>query len=212
MSSIFTISADHAVDRDRQRHPDHRQGGGLDGQGLVGDVGQGDGHDLARQDQVGADRAAHLLGLQLGAAQGQVLDLLAGHLVVREGLDDLLGGLEGQIGPAAHQDRRHRPGREGAEDQRAGQQEQQLVAERADRDLPDDRQLAIGREPHGVAGGDGGVVDHHPHGLGARLAGGGAHVVQRGGRQLGDAGDVVEKGGEAGGHGGFSAAWIRLRE
>jgi hypothetical protein len=112
-----------------------------------------------------------------------------------------------RVGAAAHQDRRHRPRREGAEDQRAGQQEQQLVAERAERDLPDDRQFAIGREAHGVAGGDGGVVDHHAHGLGARLAGGGAHVVQRGGRQLGDAGDVVEKGGEAGGHG-----WILCGE
>ena len=56
----------HAIDAHRDHQAHQRQGGGLDRQRPVGDVGQGDGHDLAGQDQVGADRPADLLFFKLG--------------------------------------------------------------------------------------------------------------------------------------------------
>jgi hypothetical protein len=84
-----------------------------------------------------------------------------------------------------------------------------LLRKRAHGDLPDDRQFAVGREAHGVAGRHRRVVDHHAHGLGPRLAGGRSDVVQRSGGELGDGRDVIEQRGETGGHE-KSWRWLKL--
>jgi hypothetical protein len=178
----------------------------------LGHGGERDGHDLGREDEVGADRAGHLLLFEILGAERQVGRGLLAFRSVGDRLDHLLGRLETEVGTAQHQQRRHRPGREGAEQQGARQQDQELVAQGAHRDLPDDRQLAVRGEADGVAGRDGGVVDHHAGGLGARLAGRAGDVVQRGRRQLGDAGDVVEQCGETRGHGVPSALVARARD
>ncbi len=54
-------------------------------------------------------------------------------------LEHLLGALVAEIGAADHQQRRDRPGREEAEDQRRRQQVEELVLERPEGDLADDR-------------------------------------------------------------------------
>jgi hypothetical protein len=108
-------------------------------------------------------------------------------------LPDLLSSLERQIGAAQHQQRRDRPRREHTERQGRRQQEKQLVAQRPDRDLGDDRQLAIGREADHVARRHRGIVDHHPGRLGTGLGGVSHHVVDRRRRDLGQGDNVVEQ-------------------
>ena len=96
---------------------------------------------------------------------------------------------------------RQQPGQELAEQQGRREDDEQLVAQRPQRDPLDDRQLAVGREALDVARGDGGVVDDHAGRLGARAAGGGGHVVHRRSRQLRHGHDVVEQGDQSAGHG-----------
>ena len=105
----------------------------------------------------------------------------------------LLGALVAEVGGAEHQDRRQQPRQELTEQQRGGQDEQQLVAQRADRDPLDHRQFAVGGDAVHVLRRHRGVVDDDAGGLGGRAAGGGADVVDRRGRQPGQRRDVVEK-------------------
>ena len=121
-------------------------------------------------------------------------------MVAAELFPQLLGAFIGEIGAADHQQPGDRPRREGREEERGGEQDQQLVADAAERDLADDRQLAVGAEADDIIGGDGGIVDDDPRGLGAGLDGGGADVVERRRRELGERRDVVEQGDESGGH------------
>ena len=103
-----------------------------------------------------------------------------------------------RIGVSSH-------GRNWLSSRAAGRMTSSLLRSEPDRDAPDDRQLAVGGEPLHVARRDGGVVDHHAGGLGARPARGGADVVDRGGRELGQRGDVVEQGDESTSHWAFSS-------
>ena len=115
-------------------------------------------------------------------------------------LPQLLGALEAEVDAADHQDRGEQPRQQLAEQQRGGQDEQELVAQRADRDPLDHRQLALGLEALDVARRDRGVVDDHAGGLHARPARAGGDVVDRGRGHAGDRRDVVEQRGETGAH------------
>jgi hypothetical protein len=165
---------------------------------------KGNRHDLGGQDEIGANGAPDLLlldhrmidGTGLGGVQGVIAAMVA-----RKSMRDFLGAFEAEIGAADHQDRSDRPGQEGGEEKRRGQQEEQLVLEAAAGDAPDDRQLALRFEPGDIAGGDGRIVDDDARCLAARLAGGGTDIVEAGGRQFGEAGDVVEQGYKSGWHG-----------
>ncbi len=200
---------DHAVDQQRDadghHHQDHRAGE----EGLVGDLVEGDDHDLGRQDEVGADRALDHL----------VLRGLRGHRVVvggrspvrctarpvaavgavgapaasAQGAPDLVRALVAEVGRAEHEDRGDRPRQELAEQQRRREDHQQLVAQGARGDAPDDRHLAVGGDAVDVLRGDGRVVDHHAGGLDARATRGRADVVDRRRGQPGQRGDVVEE-------------------
>src|SRR5690606_33399134 len=64
--------ADDAIDADGDRQGHGGEGGGLHRQRQVGDLGQGDGHDLAREDEIRADGAADLLLLQVGRTERQL--------------------------------------------------------------------------------------------------------------------------------------------
>ena len=183
--------ADRAIDDDGHGDADHGKHGGLGQDRLRRHIGQGDGHDLGRQDQVGAHGARHRRLLQRRRIARDWRGILMPAMPYR--LQQLFGSLETQIGPAAHQDRRDGPGREGAEHQGHRQDEDQLVAKRPQRDLADDRQFAAGRQAHDIARRDRRIVHHHASGLGRGLAGRRAHVIQRRGRQLCNAGDVVQQ-------------------
>ena len=125
---------------------------------------QRDCHDLGRQDQIGPDRAGDLLVFErLRIDRG--LAGVAMRVMPGDQFLELLGAFEAQVQPARHQQRRDRPGCRPAEQQRARQQVQQLVSERSEGDLADDRQLAIGGKAGDVARGDGGIVDDDTHGL-----------------------------------------------
>ena len=87
-----------------------------------------------------------------------------------------------------------------AEEQRRGEDEQQLVAQRPDRDLADDRDLAVGGDAVDVLRCDGGVVDDDAGGLDARPAGGRTDVVHRRRGETGERRDVVEEAEEARAH------------
>src|SRR5262245_25042829 len=113
--------------------------------------------------------------------------------VLAEAAPYLLGALVAEIRRADHQDRRQQPRRELTEQQSGGQDEQQLVAQRSDRDPLDDRQLALGGDAVHVLRRHRGVVDDDSGGLGGRASGGGADVVDRCGREPSQSGDVVEK-------------------
>ena len=187
---------DRTVDRHGDQQSDHGQGRRLGRQRTFGQVGQGDGGDLGRKDQVGADgRPHHLLFLFFGR-QGQFVRRDLAMVMARQLFPDLLGRLETEIGTAHHEQRRQGPGRKGADQQGPGQENQEFVLQRPDGDLADDGQLTLGREAHRIAGRHRSVVDHDPGGLDAGAAGGGGHVIDRGGRHFGDRGDVVEKGGK----------------
>src|SRR6185503_17364651 len=116
-------------------------------------------------------------------------------------LDDLLGRLEGEIGAADHQQRRDQERGEGGQQQRCRKQDQQLVAERPDRDLADNRKLALGGEADDVAWRDGSVVDHDACRLGGRFSRGTGDVIERRCGELGDGRDIVEQGDQSGRHG-----------
>ena len=116
------------------------------------------------------------------------------------GLPELLGALVAEVGAADHQQRGQQPRQQLAQCQRGRKDEQQLVAQRAGRDPPDHRQLALGLEALHVARGHGRVVDDHARGLRARAAGAGGDVVDRGGGRARERRDVVEQRGEARAH------------
>ena len=188
--------ADGSVHHSGDPDGDHDEHGGARPQRLRVDRVHGDDHDLRGEDQIRAHRARDdpVLGLRASGG-GRCLLGPSAHQ-----LPDLLGALEAQVQAAEHEDRRQRPGRENAQQQQDGQDEDQLVAQRALGDPPDDRQLARGLEPLHVLRRDRGVVDHHPHRLGTRLRGRGRHVVGAGRGQAGEGRHVIEQCGESTGH------------
>ena len=97
----------------------------------------------------------------------------------------LLGALVAEVRRADHQDRRQQPRQELTEQQRGGQDEQQLVAQGSNRDPLDDRQLALGGNAVHVLRRHCGVVDDDSSRLGGRAPSGGADVVDRCGREPG---------------------------
>ncbi len=105
----------------------------------------------------------------------------------------LLVTLEGEIETAQHQKRRDGLGEEGAEQERCREQEQELVAERADRNAPVDRQLALRGEAGDVARGHCRIVDDDTGRLGARLHRLSRRVVQRSRGELGQGDHVVQQ-------------------
>ena len=156
------------------------------------DGAERNGHDLARQDEVGADRARHFLVFKFGRVKG-FQRFLGDIMAALHGLQQLFRRFIAQECAAQHEERGQQPGRDRADQQRSGQQEEQLVAQRSLGDFPDDRQFAVGGEAHDIARGDGGIVDDHARGLGARLARGGGDIVQRGRGQLNNARHIIEQ-------------------
>ncbi len=67
------------------------------------EAGQRDGHDLRRQDEVGADRSLDLERLEVGRVGHGVDQLVFVMVIVEQDFGDLLGRLEGQVGTADHQ-------------------------------------------------------------------------------------------------------------
>ena len=80
---------------------------------------------------------------RIGHGVGQLLLVI---VVVEQDFGDLLGRFEGEVGAADHQQRHDQERREGGQEERRGKQEQQFVLQRAERDLADDRKLALRRE------------------------------------------------------------------
>jgi len=118
----------------------------------------------------------------------------------QEAVGQFIEAFVAQVGPAQHQQRRHYPRQEVTQQQSRRQNDQHLVDERAARNAGNDGQFTVRRETSHVARRDCRVVDHYTGGLGPRLAGGGADVVERSGCHLGNGGDVVQQGRKARGH------------
>ena len=144
-SSIFTMSADDAVDQDGDREGDDDEDDRPAEERLVGDLVERDHHDLGRQDEVGADRAP--VTIVFSRPRPRSSAGRRGLVVAADPLPDLLGALVAEVGAADHQDRGEQPRQELAEQQRRREDEQQLVPQRADGDALDDRQLAVGGRP-----------------------------------------------------------------
>src|SRR4051812_24562737 len=122
-------------------------------------------------------------------------------VVVEYFLENLLGCFEGEICAADHQQRSDQEGRNRGEQECHGEQQQELVLDRAPRDLADDRQLALRRKTGHIARRDCRIVDDYAGRLAARLDGRAGNVVERRRRELGDGCDVVEQSDQSGGHG-----------
>ena len=98
------------IDRRRDEHPHHRERDALHPETGAFHGGQGNGHDLRRQDEIGLDRARHLFLFQMRGVFG--VEIL-GHLGIgmwEQKMKHLLRPLKAQIGPAQHQQRRDRGG------------------------------------------------------------------------------------------------------
>ena len=197
MSSIFTISATTPYTAAVMTMRDHDEDDEPRPERLVGNLVERDHHDLGGQDEVGADRARRhlLLGVLADRRGGCGVGVVAA-----EPAPDLLGALVAEVGGAEHQDRRHQPRHELAEQQGRGQDEQQLVAQRPDGDPLDHRQFAVGGDPVHVLRSHRGVVDDDACRLGGRPPGRSADVVDRRRRQLRQRRDVVEKSEKTGAH------------
>ena len=169
-------------------HEDHAAGH----ERLVEHLLERDHHDLGRQDEVGADRPRDGGGLGVGALERHRHVVVV--VVVAQGVDDLVGALVGEEAATEHQDDLDHRRRDRAQQQRHREDDQDLVAQRAEGDALDDRQLTVGGQPTDVGRGDRGVVDHDAGGLHARPAGcGQRHVVHRRRGQLGQRRDVIEQ-------------------
>ena len=197
---------DDAVDEDGDQHrddgqhdrahPDARVGVGAD------DLLERDHHDLGAEDEVGAHGVGDGALLVLGGELPRLRHLLLGlGGVPGEALVHLVGALVGEEATTEDQDHRQQPREELPEQHRCGEDEEQLVAQRADGDLLDDRQLAVRSGPVEVLRGHGGVVDHDAGGLGAGPTRGSADVVHAGCCDARERGDVVEEGEQSAGHG-----------
>ena len=184
---------DDAIDAHGNGHSDDNKGDGGRHQSEVPEAGERDGHDLGRQDEVGADGALDLHLLKLVRVAHRVDQLFLMLVLMEQFFEDLFSRLEGQIGAADHQQGRDEEGREGSQQKRARKQEQNLVLEAPPGDLADDRQLAFGREPRHIARGHRGIVDDHARRLRARLAGRGADIVERSRGELGDGCYIVQE-------------------
>jgi hypothetical protein len=90
-------------------------------------------------------------------------------VVEAEPLEHLLGALEAEVSAADDEQPRQNPGREGGEQHRDRDDDQELVRERPEGDATHDRKLPCRREPLHVLRGDGRVVDHDACGLGRCL-------------------------------------------
>jgi len=113
---------------------------------------------------------------------------------------EFLRTLVAEIEPTEHEERDDHLRQQQAEHKGDRQEDEQLVLQRAESDLPDDRQLSGRGKAGDVARRDGRVVDDDARGLGAGLHRLARHIVQRCGRRLGERGDVVEKGDQANAH------------
>ncbi len=110
-----------------------------------------------------------------------------------DGLKHLLHPFVAEIGAAQHQQRRNRPGKEVAEHQGRGEQDQELVAQRTRCDLPDNGKFALRLEPDHVTGRDGGIVDDDTCRLRTRFGSLAGHIIEGRCSHLGDTSDIVEK-------------------
>ena len=114
-----------------------------------------------------------------------------------EALQDLLPALEAQVGTTENECDRQEHRRHRSQQQADRQDEEKLVAKRAQRDLLDDRQLAIRGDACDVLGRGGHVVNGGRRYLRGGLDGDRGRVVNSGQRQLGERGNVVEESEEA---------------
>ena len=97
----------------------------------------------------------------------------------------LLDTLVAQIRPAEHQQQRHRPGQQGTDQKRRGNQDH-LVEQRPAGHRPDHRQLAVGLHPGDLLGVERQVVAQHAGGLLRRHLGHQRDVVE-------ERGDVIDQ-------------------
>ena len=113
-------------------------------------------------------------------------------IVVAQCVNDLVGAFVGQEAPAEHQDDLDHLRGDRTEQQGRRQNDEQLIAQRTDRNAPDDGQFTLGGEPANVGGGDRGVIDHHAGRLRAGLRRCRTDVVNRRRGQLRQRGDVIQ--------------------
>jgi len=92
------------------------------------------------------------------------------------------------------------PGGKEAEQQRAGQQPIEFVAERSKRDLPNHWKLSFGGKSDYITRSDRCIVDDDPGCLGPRLGCLRGGVVQGSSCHFGEGGNVIEKGNQSGSH------------
>jgi hypothetical protein len=189
---------DHAVDGHGDQEPDEREDDAPRDDRLVEHLLERDHHDLRRQDEVGSDRPGH--GLRLGLRSLERGRHLVTVVVVAQRVDDLVGALVGEEAAAEHEDDLDDLRRDRAEQQRHREDDEDLVAQRSEGDLLDDRQLALRREPTDVGRRDRGVVDHDARRLHARPARGEGHVVDGGRGQLGQRRHVIEQSDQTASH------------
>ncbi len=129
-----------------------------------------------------------------GAEFGEFVRRSFGVMLAGDGFEELLGTFVREVAAAQEQDRCHGPRRELTEHQCDGQDEQQLVAQRAEADLPDDGQFPVRQEAMDVLRRHGGVVHDDAHGLDTGLARSRRHVIEGGCRRFGDGRNVVQQG------------------
>jgi chromate transporter len=191
-----SVHADGHDQRDRHEHREPRH------ERLRGDGAERDHDDLGREDEVGAHRAFDLVALErdhVNAFVRERLDVrgvmlgilgLAVQVLVREFLDALVA----QERTADDHQWDHRPRRDRADHER-GRHEDRLVDQRALRDRPHDRQLAVGADAGDLLRIEREVVAEHARGLLRRDLRHHRDVVE-------DRGDVVDEREQAGsGHG-----------
>jgi hypothetical protein len=152
--------------------------------------GESEQHDLRGQDEVGGDGALDDRGLVHRS-------LLGGVVGAEEALQDLLPALEAQVGAADDERHGQKNGRHRRQQQSDRQDDEKLVAERAQRDPLNDRQLAVRSDAGDVLGRRSDIVHCGGRDFRGRLDGHGGRVVDGRYRQLGERGDVVEKSEEA---------------
>ena len=185
---------DAAIDDGGDPDTDECENGNLSPEAADLEAGQGDRHDFGGENEVGLDGTGDLAVLQRLRVHGLADFFLVSVGLVREqGLIDLLRPLIGEIEPAEHEQRGDGPWSEIAERQGDRQQEDQLVLQRTDGDLANDRQFALCGETCDVARRDRRVVDDDARGLGAGLGRLTRHVIQRGCSHLGQTRKVIEQ-------------------
>ena len=190
----FDDQGDAAIDHDRDDNPGKPQGPRLKPDRLIGvECGQNNGHDLRRENEICLHRPRDLLFFEVGRIA------LLRHMPVRmwrvgfEQVINLFGPFKTKVGSAQHQQRRDKPRRKAGQKQRERQQDHQLVANRAKRDLAHDRQFPRRRETVDIFRCHSRIVNHRARGLGRCLGRLPCNIIHIGRRHFRNPCHVVQK-------------------